>query len=569
MAKQSSAAAIVAGYIAGVLSGEIVACRLVKAACERHLRDLERIGDDGFPYYFDDVAAGAYVDYFPVMLCHSIGDSAGKPFYLEPWQAFGIWSIFGWKRKANKSRRFRRVFWSMARKNGKSTLGAGLAIAGASIDMNPVTRTPESVAQVILCATKKDQAKKVMYAEIERMRNASPRILSASTNINQQISFYHNHGTIECVGSDKPYDGLNPHMVIMDEKHAWREYHRKFYDTMVTGSGNRIQPLIMDFTTAGDDGSQLWQEDYDYASRVATGEIVDESYFGYIFELDEDDDPLEESNWVKANPNIGVSVKIDYIVEAAGKAQHDEASLLRFIRYHCNRKVSSASRFIQPDDFDRCRASLSDWRLSDCITAGIDLGGRDDLASYAMCARFHAGEGEDGKELWRYEITTKNFIVDETVRDLNKMPWADWCYTGQLKKVRYVVASLRDDLLADAWEHGCKAVAYDPYGANQLGDELSEKGLEVLKMPQNCYHFHEPLEELRAAIRENRVTFDADDDILRFCILNMMTVENSAGRAMPDKKNSAEKIDAAVASLMALRLAMLAPSRPTGSLFIA
>jgi phage terminase large subunit-like protein len=124
-------------------------------------------------------------------------------------------------------------------------------------------------------------------------------------------------------------------------------------------------------------------------------------------------------------------------------------------------------------------------------------------------------------------------------------------------------------LLSAAWEIGCKAVAYDPYNAAQLGDELSEKGLEVLKMPQNCYHFHEPLQEMTSAIREGRVTFDAEDDVLRFCMTNMMVVENSAGRMMPDKKNSAEKIDAAVAALMALRLAMLAPSRPTGALFIA
>jgi phage terminase large subunit-like protein len=116
-----------------------------------------------------------------------------------------------------------------------------------------------------------------MYAEIERMRLQSKRVESVSTAINKQISFKHNRGTIRCIGSDKPYDGLNPHMVLMDEKHAWREHHRKFFDTMVTGSGNRVQPLIGDFTTAGDDTSLLWQEDYDYASAVCRGDIQDET----------------------------------------------------------------------------------------------------------------------------------------------------------------------------------------------------------------------------------------------------------------------------------------------------
>jgi phage terminase large subunit-like protein len=560
---------MIADYIAGVIDGSIVACELVKAACVRHVKDLGRVGNADWPYYFDACAAGAYVDYFPIMLCHSIGDSAGKPFKLEPWQAFGIWSLFGWKRTSDKSRRFRRFFWSMARKNGKSTLGAGLALAMASIDRNPATGTPESVAEVILCATKREQVEKVMYAEIERMRQTSPRIREASTRINKQVTFPHNQGTIRCVGSDKPYDGLNPHMVLMDEKHAWQEYHRKFHDTMITGSGNRVQPLIGDFTTAGDDSSQLWKEDYEYASKVARGEIKDETYFTYIFELDQKDDALEEANWPKANPNIGVSIKLEYLREQATKAAESQTALLRFTRYHGNRKVSSASRFINPLDYERNTGPLSDWKTADCITAGIDLGGRDDLASWAKCARFPHLRDVDGKEIWRYEISTKNFIVEDTTRDLTKVPWADWVYDGKLSLVRYVVASLRDDLLAAAWEIGCKAVAYDPYNAAQLGDELSEKGLEVLKMPQNCYHFHEPLQEMTSAIREGRVTFDAEDDVLRFCMTNMMVVENSAGRMMPDKKNSAEKIDAAVAALMALRLAMLAPSRPTGALFIA
>jgi phage terminase large subunit-like protein len=560
---------LVRDYIDGVLSGRLVVCSSVRAAVQRHVDDLDRIGDDAFPYYFDSCAAGAYVDFFPVMLCHSIGDSAGKPFTLEAWQAFGVWCLFGWKRTSDKSRRFRRFFWSMARKNGKSTLGAGLAIVLASMDFNPITRTPESVADVVLCGKKKEQVQKVMYAEIERMRLQSPHIKNASTPINKQITFFHNQGSIRCVGSEKPYDGLNPHGVIMDEKHAWSEYQRNFYDTMVTGSGNRVQPLIGDFTTAGNDRSTLWIEEHRYATNVVRGVIKDDSYFSYIFEIDEEDDALDECSWIKANPNLGVSVKVDYLRDQATKAKASPASLLRFVRYHMNRRVRSSGRFIDQKNFDRCNGPLSDWKSADCITAGIDLGGRDDLASYALCARFPFSVDKEGNEIWRYEITSQNFIVEDTVRDLSRLPWLDWCLNGQLKKVRYVNASVRESFLSSAWDHGCKAVAYDPYGASQLADELSEQGLEVIKMPQNCYHFHEPLEELQAAIRENRIVFDESDEILRFCMLNMMTNENRAGRMMPDKKNSEEKIDAAVASLMALRLAMLAPSRPTGRLFIA
>jgi phage terminase large subunit-like protein len=213
-------------------------------------------------------------------------------------------------------------------------------------------------------------------------------------------------------------------------------------------------------------------------------------------------------------------------------------------------------------------SQLSDWSTADALTAGIDLGGRDDLASFAIVARFPVDEDDDGNTVWRYEATSYSFIAEDTHRDLAKQPWAGWIADGDLKTSRYVVASLRDEFLRVADEMGVRAVAYDPYNAAQLGDELSAAGLEVLKMPQNHYQFHEPIEELSAAIRERRFTPDSGDNILRWCALNMMTTSNSQGKMMPDKRNSSEKIDAAVALLMALRLAMLAPSRPTGSLFI-
>jgi len=568
MRRKHEAHKLVDKYVRDVLRGRTVVCKAARAAVQRYVDDLERQNSDEFPYYLSVDAASAACDFFPGMLRHSIGKCAGKPFILEPWQAFGIWNIYGWKRCADRTRRFRRFFWTMARKNGKSCMGSGVAILGAMADFNPFNGRPEDVAEVILCATKKEQVQKVMYAEIERMRLQSKHVEALSTDINKQITFKHNQGSIRCVGSDKPFDGLNPHMVLMDEKHAWREHHRKFYDTMVTGSGNRVQPLIGDFTTAGDDTSQLWQEDYDYALGVALGDFSDETYFSYIFELDEGDDPLDESLWVKANPNIGISIGFEYLREEAAKAKESAVALNRFTRYHCNRKVSANSRFVVAEDWDALSSLLSNWKFADVITAGIDLGGRDDLASFALVARFPVDEDEDGNMIWRYEATSRSFIAEDTHRDLKKQPWAGWVADGQLTVCRYVVATLRDTFLRVAGDVGARAVAYDPTQAIQLGDELSEAGYEVLKMPQSPYQFNEPMNELSAAIREKRFSPDIDDRILRWCALNMVTIVNAQDKMMPDKRNSSEKIDAAVALLMALRLAMLAPSRPTGSLFI-
>jgi phage terminase large subunit-like protein len=230
--------------------------------------------------------------------------------------------------------------------------------------------------------------------------------------------------------------------------------------------------------------------------------------------------------------------------------------------------VSSFDRFILPSDWDANADELSDWANADAITAGIDLGGRDDLASYGVVARFPVDEDDEGKTIWRFECFSRSFIVEDTHRNMKQQPWAGWIAERQLSVSRYVVAALRDAFLADAGELGIRAVAYDPYNAAQLGDELEQTGLEVLKMPQNEYHFNEPIEELLAAIREQRFRPDVNDKVLRWCSLNAMVRKNSQGKMMFDKKNSREKIDAVVATTMGLRLAMLAPSRPSGSLFI-
>lgn len=558
----------VESYIEDVINGDVVTCELTRLAVQRHIDDLEKQSTTEFPYHFHARHAAAACDFFPMMLRHSIGDFAGLPFDLEPWQAFAIWNIFGWKRDSDDSRRFRKIYWSMARKNGKSSIGAGLALFLAMLDVNPITGKPEDVAEVILAATKKEQVEKVIYAEIERMRLRSQQIERMSSRINKQISFRHNSGTIRCVGSDKPYDGLNPHAVLQDEVHAWREHHRKFYDTMQTGSAYRRQPIILTLTTAGDDKSELWKEEYFYASSVLRKQATDESLFAYTFELDEKDDPLDEQNWIKANPNLGVSVKLEYLRDQAKQAAASRLSLNRFTRYHCNRLVSSMEKAFDLDDWDACCGKLSDWHQADALGAGVDLGGRDDLAAWAMVARFPLTEDDEGNPVYRYEIKVKAYIAQDTERDLAKQPFANWVYTGLLNKCRFPTADLRADLIEDCGEYGVHAVAYDPYNAQQLGDELTAEGITAARMAQNYSMFNEPIKEFMQALKDGRITHDGNP-LLRWCVSNAVAIRDRSDRWMFDKRDSADKIDPAVAMVMAFRMASLAPARPRGSFFIA
>lgn len=562
-------------YIDGVMDGTITTGRSVRAAVERHVNDLRRQSTRDFPYHFDIGTARKVCNFYPRVLRHSIGRYAGMPFELEPWQIFCEAAIFGWKRDADDTRRFRKSYESVARKNGKSTRAAGRAIYMARYDHNPVaaarqgaTYVPEPVSQVVLAATKKEQAEKVVYAEIERMRRASPSIRKGSNDARRQLEFSSNNGSIMCVGSDKPYDGLNPHLVVLDELHAWCEYHRPFYDTMVTGSGFRDQPLISMITTAGDDHSHLWDEVYTFAKNVATGVVQDESFFAYCAELDEDDDPLDPHNWIKANPNLGVSVSEDYLRQQAIEAQSSTVALRRFTRYHGNRKVSSNQRAFSLEQWDACAGALSDWSDADAIGVGVDLGSRDDLAAWSIVARFPMNEEDtSGKLVYRYEVKTCAYIAEDTKRDLAKEPFATWVYEGWLEKCRFPIAELREAVTEACGQHQVFAVAYDPYNAQQLGEDLTAEGITAARMGQSYSMFNEPIRDILKAIEDGRIRHDGNP-LLRWCVQNAVLIHDRQDRIMFDKRESSDKIDPVVAMTMAYRMACMAPERATGSLYL-
>lgn len=459
-----------------------------------------------------------------------------------------------------------------------STRIAGRALLMARYDHNPVAAAkvgasflPEPVSQVVLCATKREQADKVLYAEIERMRRKSPSILNGSRDSNKHIKFFDNDGEIMTVGSDKPYDGLNPHFVAMDEIHAWKEYHREFYDTMITGSGYRDQPLVSYVTTAGSDKSELWKEIYNYAKGVVLGTIEDESYFAYIAELDEDDDPLDESVWIKANPNLGVSVSMDYLREQAKKAATSKVALNRFVRYHGNRQVSAIESAFDLEEWDACRGELSDWQDADAIGGGVDLGGRDDLAAYAFVARFPDGEttDDDGNTVavWRYEAKIAAYIADNSKRDLTAQPFAGWIYDGRLTRCKNPISQLTADFSEESADLGCGTIAYDPYSAQQFAESMQAEGILPVRMSQNPSMFNEPIHDLLEAIKAGRFRHDGNP-LLRWCISNATLIENSKLQVMYDKASSSDKIDPVVAMTMAFRIACLAPSSPSGSLYL-
>ncbi|MCP4478256.1 MAG: terminase large subunit [Planctomycetaceae bacterium] len=565
MIRDRTIAERVEDYCQAVESGDIIACKSVKQAIARVRRDCSRLGDPDFPFTLSENRGSIACEFFPALLKHSIGEHAGSSFHLADFQQFILFNLFGWIRD-DGTRRFRKMFLSVARKNGKSTFCAGLAILLGCGDGEPGS-------QVFIGATKMQQAK-IIFEESKRMIKQSPAIAKHSTILRDNISFDASDSFIRPLGSDKSFDGLNPQAMFFDEIHAFRPHNRGFFDTMTTGSGSRRQPMQVIITTASDERGYLYHEEADYCRGVVAGDFIDEALFGMIFELDESDDAFDPDfdlqTLKKSNPGLNLSVNPDYLKLQLEEAINKPAAKNRFLRYHANICVSSQSVLISSEEYEQAAGELSDWSEAEAFGAGIDLGGRDDLCSYAIAARFKHSEDKDGRPIYRYEVRSKSFIGDDCRRDLNLQPFQGFVRDGLLTVTGYPVSVLQERLIEDCIDLGVEYVAFDPFSASHLAENLTGEGLKAIKCPQSHLHFNEVIEEFFCQIVDGRFRPDINDRILKWAFLNMGTDENAKGQKMPTKgKNSEDqKIDPAVATLMAIKACKIALPKTSGSLVL-
>ncbi len=545
-------------YVDGVIDGSIVVGKYVRLSVERHLSDIERVDDKDFPYHFDTHAAGQAIGAFPALFRHTIGSYAGSPFELAPWQAFVIGCIWGWKNEEGL-RRFNRAYVTLGRKNGKSTLAAGIAILMAAFDN-------EQQAQCFIGASKIDQAK-IIFEECKRMIGASPHLAKQFDRRSLQINHDSSNSFIRPLGSDRAFDGLNPSLVMFDELHVWREQHRGFYDTLTTGSASRSQPLRFTITTAGSTSSNIWMEEETLAKDLMSGKYNEEKYFTFIAQLDEGDDIFDEDNWPKSMPSLGVSVSPDYIREAAAEAKASKVAENRFRRYYANIQVSPLEAAIDMDKWRCCDGELSDWSKADCVTAGVDIGGVNDMCAVAFVARFPDGSDDDGKTQYRYEVKTQAYMDTDTSRDLGEMPWLQFIDRGDVKVVPYIHKAVYEHLSREMLSHRSKQIAFDPWNSQQMAEELDRDGFEPIQVQQNRFKMNEPCLMLLDLIEKRKIRFSSEP-VLDWTAQNMVFDIDTAGRVLPSKSESSGKIDNIVATLMALKLAALAPERPRGNFFV-
>lgn len=541
-------------YARDVINGKIVACRWVRLACERHVHDLKHAPERGL--YFDPDAAG-YVLNFIGMLRHSKGKwgrGLGEFIHLEPWQQFIIWVGFGWKR-ADGMRRFRVIYLEVARKNGKSTMSAGLGLFLAFADGEPG-------AEVYSAATKRDQARIVHKEAIRMVRKNSGlrkyiKIYKDNLNLELTASKY------EPLGADSDStDGLNIHGVVADELHAWKS--REMWDVLETATGSREQPMIIAITTAGVDRRSVCYEKHEYTRKVlegwGDGSFEDDTWFGMIYTLDEGDDWRDESVWIKANPNLGVSKYFDDLQMKAKRSEQMPAALANFQRRELNIWVQGEIKWMPMDEWRKCGGDVPALELPKKLEGmlcygGLDLSSTSDITAFLMV---FPGEDDHIDVVCRFWIPEDNMEIRSRDDGVHYKKWVEQGYIeatpGNVIDYDWIFEQIEQD--ADRFE--ISQSAFDRWGAARVVQVLEKKGMTMVQFGQGFASMNPPMKELERLVLAKKIRH-GNNPVLTWMADNVVARMDPAGNVKPDKERSREKIDGIVALIMALDLALRHP----------
>lgn len=528
-----------------VVAGDEVACRYVRLACERQLRDLERAETDpDWPYVFDPVKAER-VCLFVEMMPHVKGTWANRSetLRLEPWQAFILTTVFGWVRKDTGTRRFRYVYIEVPRKNAKSTLSSAVALYMLAMD-------GEFGAGVYSGATTRDQAR-ITFDDARVMVERTPEFAGryGVTAGRHAITVLAKNSTFKPITREQSAnEGLSVHCGLLDEVHAHKT--RDVYSTLRQGMGARTQPLLWMITTAGSDQSGLCYEQRSGVIQILerrSGDQELEAFFGIVFTIDEGDDWTSPVAWRKANPNLGVSVYEADMAAACAQAQLLAGERNEFLTKRLNVWVTAGSPFFDVEAWRACAEPDLDEAsyVGREGYGGLDLASRTDLTAY-----LRVFPEEDG----RLAVFGRYWLPEETIRKSGNASYAGWAADGHINVTPGSVTDwgyLEQEIVADSARFTMRELAYDPHQAEYLRIRLEAQGVPMVEQRQGVL-LSDAMKELEALIVAKRIRHNGDP-VLAWAVSNVVGRFDSFDNVKPEKETPAQKIDPAVALMIALK----------------
>lgn len=549
----------VTAYARDVIAGRLPACKWVRLACQRHLNDLADGAERGLRWV--QSAADHSLKFFD-FLRHSKGRWNKARFELAPWQAFIVGSLFGWKRH-DGTRRFRIAFVEVPRKNGKTTLAAGIGLYLFVCD-------GEAGAEIYSAATKRDQAK-LVFEDAKALVASCPGLAKRIERYRYSLQVPASRSFFQPLGADSDtLDGLNPFVAICDEIHAWKS--RDLWDVLLTGMGAREQPLALAITTAGDFADSIYNELRTDAEQILEGVgqadgIRDDAVFGYVATIDAEDDWTDEAAWAKANPNLGVSLKIDELREVIERAKRQPGGQNKTKRNRLGIRTQALNAWLRLDQWDKGAAAFDEEELKgrQCW-GGLDLASKNDLNSFALVFPW---DDVRGRQSYRVKVwvwcpeESEEFAGQKMRRKL--FPWSPkWLSFTEGQTSNYPL--IEETIFGAAKDYKLQAVAFDPWGAESSAQKLDANGVKVFKFNQRCNAYNEPASTFERAVIDGRV-YHGGNPLLRWMIGNATVAINGEGLIMPSKRNSRDKIDGVVACVMAMGCMIRTPAEDATSVY--
>lgn len=536
-------------YAQQVVDGAVPASREHRQACARHLRDLARQGSQGFPYRFDEARARRLFE-FAEKLRHYKGEWAGQPIRLEPWQRFMLGSVVGWVHQDTGRRRFRTAFNQVPRKNGKTLLAAVVLLYVTFFD-------GEAGAEGYSVATKRDQAKLVF-------EDAKKMVLSSGlkTRIKTLVGNMHAEATwskLEPLGADHDStDGLNPHVVVVDEMHAMKD--RGMLDVIETATGARAQPLIYQITTAGDTPLSPWGDQQEYARHVLDQTLTDETFFVFMTGADPEDDWQDPATWRKANPNFGISVSVADLEAKCAKAKGIPAAAAAFQQKHLNRPGHGSAPCLSVDGWRKgqsvgvTREAFEAALEHEPCWLGLDLSAKIDLTVVSLL--FPPRPGRERWALIQRIWTPADTLADRAHHD--RVPYAQWVAEGWLRTMPGTAIDqsvVRAEILALRARYDIERIGFDAWHADQLTQQLvAEDGFaetQVVEVRQTYQGMSSACLRWQAEILAGHV--DACGcPVTAWSVANTVGQRDGKGNLMFTKGKSQGRIDPVIAPTIAL-----------------
>lgn len=499
----------------------------------------------------DKAKAERVFGFFENVLKHSKGGQAGQPFLLLPWQKYVLGEIFG-RCKLDGTRQYRQAYIEIPKKNGKSTMLAGISLYTLLADGEPG-------AEIYGAASDREQAG-IIYREAAAMVRSSPALSRVLEVLDSRKTIVHkgSNSFYRVLSADAfRAEGINIHCLLFDELHAQRG-DRRLWDALRYGGAARRQPLVISITTAGEaNKTHLWWEQHDYAERCIADPTFDPTFFGCIYAADREDDWQDPKVWYKANPSLGETISEESFAADCREAANSSVKLNSFLRYRLDIPTSSDTRWLTPDQITGC---MGDWEQP---LAGRDFWAGLDLASTFDTTAFVAWfPREGGVDVYaHFWIPSENAAQREQE---DRVPYSQWAKDGWLtitdgRSVDHAI--IKRDIMAFCEQHRCRGLAIDRWNATALAQQLAGEGLPVVMFGQGYASMNAPTKALEAAFVDGNLRM-AGNRCLGWQLGNAAVQLDPAGSVKLSKAKSTERIDGAVALAMACGIHMGEDMKP-------